>query len=75
MHSVSGGCPEIVRHSHPISLLISTLGIHLELGCKSRDQSIHYRTAKKCPKTSEFLSLILDEILQLNPEVISWYVC
>ena len=28
-----GGCPKIVRHCDPISLLINTFGIHLEPGC------------------------------------------
>ena len=30
MHSISWGCPKIVRHSDPVSLLINTFGIHLE---------------------------------------------
>ena len=46
MHSVSWGCPKIVRNCHPLSLLINTFGIHLEPGCKSHEQSIHYRTDK-----------------------------
>ena len=36
----------VSRYSDPISLLISTFGIHLEPGCKSHSQIIHYRTAK-----------------------------
>ena len=35
VHSNSWGCPKIVRHSDPISLLISTFGIYLEPGCKT----------------------------------------
>ena len=50
MHSISWGCPKIVSHSDPISLLINTLGIHLEPGCESHGQIIHYRTAKNVPK-------------------------
>ena len=30
MHSISWGCPKIIRHCNPISLLINTFGIHLE---------------------------------------------
>ena len=44
------GCPKIVHHSDPISLLISTFGIHLEPGCKSQGQIIHYRSAKNVQK-------------------------
>ena len=52
MHSISWGwgCPKIVHHSDPISLLISTFGIHLEPGCKSQGQIIHYRSAKNVQK-------------------------
>ena len=50
LHSISWGCPKIVRHSDPISLLISTFGIRLEPGCKSHGQIIHYRTAKNVQK-------------------------
>ena len=39
MHSISWGCPQIVRHFDPISLLIITFGIHLEPGYKSHEQS------------------------------------
>ena len=46
MHSISWGCPKIVRHCAPISLLINTFGIHLELGYKSHEQIIHYRAEK-----------------------------
>ena len=46
MHSISWGRPKIVRPCDPISLLINTVGIHLESGCKSHEQTIHYRTAK-----------------------------
>ena len=45
-------CPKIVRHSDQISLLISTFGIHLEPGCKSHGQIVHYRAAKNVQKTS-----------------------
>ena len=67
MHSTSwGGCPKIVRHSDPSSLLISTLA-HFEPGCKSRGQIIHYRTAKNLQKQTTVLSLS-DELLQIDPE-------
>ena len=55
MHSISWGCPKIVRHCDPISLLINTFGIHLEPGCKSHKQIIHYRTAKNVPKQATLL--------------------
>ena len=58
MHSISWGCPKIVRHCDPISLLINTFDIHLEPGCKSHEQIIYYHAAKKCPKTNEFCSII-----------------
>ena len=29
MHSISWGCPKIVRHCDPVSLLINTFDIHL----------------------------------------------
>ena len=63
MHSISWGCPEIVRHCDPISLLINTFGIHLEPGCKSQEQIIHYRTAKNVPQKSDSFALFLDEFL------------
>ena len=50
MHSVSWGCPKIVSHCDPISLLLNTFGIHLEPGCKRHEQIIHYRTAKNVKK-------------------------
>ena len=50
MHSISRGCPKIVRHSDPILLLINTFDIHLQPGCKSHGQIIHYRTAKNVQK-------------------------
>ena len=50
MHSISWGCPKIIHHSDPISLLISTFGIHLEPGCNSHGQIIHYRAAKNDQK-------------------------
>ena len=55
MHSISWGCPKIVRHSNPITLLVSTFGIHLEPGCKSHGQIIHYRTAKNVQKQATVL--------------------
>ena len=55
MHSISWGCPKIVRHCDPISLLINTFGIHLEPGCKSHEQIIHYRTAKNVKKQATVL--------------------
>ena len=63
MHSISWGCPKIVHHCDPISLLINTFGIHLEPGCKSQEQIIHYRTDKNVPKTSDSFALVLDEFL------------
>ena len=46
MHSISWGCPQLVRHCDPISLLINTFGIHLQPGWKSCEQIVHYHTAK-----------------------------
>ena len=46
MHSISWGCPKIVRNSDTISLLISTFGIHLEPGYKSYEQIIDYDAEK-----------------------------
>ena len=46
IHSISRGCPQIVRHCEPISLLINTFGIHLEPGYKSYEQIIDYRAEK-----------------------------
>ena len=63
MHSFSWGCPKIVRHCDPISLLINTFGIHLEPGYKSYEQIIDYRAEKKCPNTSDSFALFLDEFL------------
>ena len=72
MHSISWGCPKIVRHSDPVSLLISTFGINLLLGCKSHDQIIHYRTAKVSKhKRQFFVCVFLDKFVQLDPEGIS----
>ena len=62
MHSVSWGGPKIVRHSDPISLLISTFGTHLEPECKSQYQIIHDRTAKTVQTQATIFS-ILDESL------------
>ena len=55
MHSISWGCPKIVRHCDPILLLINTFGIHLQPGCESHEQIIHYRTAKNVPKQATVL--------------------
>ena len=49
------GCPKIVCHCDPISLLINTFGIHHEPGCKSHEQIINYRTAKKVQKQATVL--------------------
>ena len=57
LHSISWGCPKIVCHCDPISLLINTFGIHLEPGCKSHEQIIHYRTAKNVQKRRQFCSI------------------
>ena len=62
MHSVSRGCPKIVRRSDLMSLLISKSGIHLEPGCKSHGQIIHYRTDKNVQtQTTVLLFFFLDE--------------
>ena len=55
MHSISSGCPKIVRHCDPIPLLINTFGIHLEPGCKSHKQVVHYRIAKNVQKQATVL--------------------
>ena len=47
--------PKIVSHSDPVSLLISTFGIHLEPGCKSHEQIVHYLTAKNVKKATVLL--------------------
>ena len=57
-HSISWGCPKIVRLSDPISLLISTFGIHHEPGCKSHGQIIHSRTAKIVQNKRQFCSIL-----------------
>ena len=63
MHSISWGCPKIVRHCDPISLLITTFGIHLEPECKSHEQIIHYRTAKNVQKQATVLLYFSDQPL------------
>ena len=63
MHSISCGCPLIVCHSDLISLLISSFGIHLEPGCRSHDQIIHYHTAKNVQKQVTFFHLFFDKFL------------
>ena len=70
MHSVSWECPEIVGHSDPISLPISTFGIHLQPGFISRGQIIHQRTVKML-KASDMFALFLDECLLIDPEGVS----
>ena len=70
MHLISWGCPKIVHLCDPISQLINTFGIHLEPGCKSHEQIIHYRTAKNVQKQASF-ALFLDEFLSSHPEGIS----
>ena len=50
MHSISWGCPEIVRHCDPISLLINSFGIHLERVFKRHEQIIDYRNDKNVLK-------------------------
>ena len=52
---ISWGCPKIVCHCDPISLLINTFGIHLEPGCKSFEQIIHYRADKNVQKQATVL--------------------
>ena len=64
MHSISWGCPRKVRHSDPISLLISTFGIHLEPGCKGHVKvtvkSFHIALLKMSQNKRKF-ALFLDE--------------
>ena len=55
MHSISWGCPKMIRRCDPISLLINTFGIHLEPGCKSHEQIIHYRAVKNVQKQATVL--------------------
>ena len=55
MHSISWGCPKILCHCDPIWLLINTFGIHLQPGCKSHEQIIHYRNAKNVQKQATVL--------------------
>ena len=54
-HALKRGCPKLVRYCDPKSLLINTFGIHLEPGCKSHEQIIHYRTAKNVKKQATVL--------------------
>ena len=49
MHSISWGCLKIVCRCNPVSLL-THLASHLEAGCKSHGQIIHYRTAENVQK-------------------------
>ena len=55
MHSISWGCPKILCHCDPIWLLINTFGIHLQPGCKSHEQIIHYRAEKNVQKQATVL--------------------
>ena len=55
LHSISWGCPEIVRHFDPNWLLINTFGIPLEPWYKSHEQIIYYRTAKNVQKQETVL--------------------
>ena len=55
MHSISLGCAKIVRQCDPVSLLINTFDIHLEPGCKSHEEIIHYRTVKNFQKQATLL--------------------
>ena len=55
--SGGGGCPKIVRHSDPITLLINTFGIHLEPGRKTRGKINSLPHCEECPKTSHRFSL------------------
>ena len=48
------GRPKIVPHSDPISLLISTFGIHLQPGYKSHSQVNHYRLLKSSKNKRHF---------------------
>ena len=57
MHSISWGCPRIVRHCDPILLLINTFAIHLEPGCKSHEQIVHYLTLKMSKNKRQFCSI------------------
>ena len=49
------GISKIVRQSDPILLKINTFDIHLEPGCKSHGQIIHYRIAKNVQKQETIL--------------------
>ena len=57
MHSISWGCTKIVRHSDPISLLISTFGIHLEPGWKSWVKSFIIALLKMSKNKQQFCSI------------------
>ena len=65
------GMSKIVRQSDPILLMINTFNIHLEPGCKSHGQIIHYHTAKDSPKTSDSFALFLNEFYLLSWKGIS----
>ena len=71
-HSISWGCQKSPPPPGPISLVISTFCIHLEPGCESPDQIIHFHMAKsnKCPqKRREIFSLVLAQFLLIDPEL------
>ena len=70
MQPIGWGCPKITRHSDPISLLISTFGIHHEPGCKSHGQIIYYCLLKLSKNKRQFCS-IFRRILSIDPEDIS----
>ena len=57
MHSISWGCPKIVRHSHSISLLICTFGIHPELNVKVMVKSFIIALLKMSTNTRQFYSM------------------
>ena len=65
LHSISWGCPKIVRHCDPILLLINTFDNHLELGFKSYEQIVHYRTAKNVSKNKrQFCSIFRRSLIK-----------
>ena len=63
------GRPKIVPHSDPISLLISTFGIHLEPGCKRHGQIIHHRTANNVQTQATVLLYFLTIPYKLTRKV------
>ena len=77
MHSISWGCLKKVRHCDSISLLINIFGIHLEPGCESRGQIIHYRTAKNVQKQATVLHYFSTNSYELTRKVfpVVWPAC